>query len=103
MGVNNFFFQTEFYENVVFNVSTDFVENIKSVQNREAIPENPDVSIDNSKSTLVRKSTDPTYDKNKGNTCNDPMAVMTQNGTCECFDLMEDVGQGRKINSPTGG
>ena len=66
------------------------------MQNREAIPENPDVSIDNSKSTLVRKSTDPTYDKNKGNTCNDPMAVMTQNGTCECFDLMEDVGQGKK-------
>ena len=45
---------------------------------------------------MVRKSTDPTYDKNKGNTCNDPMAVMTQNGTCECFDLMEDVGQGEK-------
>ena len=80
---------------MVYNVSNDFVDHIKAVENQTAIPENADVSVDNSKSTLVRKKSDPTYNKNRGNTCNDPMAVMTENGTCQCFELMEDVGQGK--------
>merc|ERR1712062_822734 len=87
-------------ENVVYNVSNDFVDHIKAVENQTAIPENADVSVDNSKSTLVRKKSDPTYDKNRGNTCNDPMAVMTENGTCQCFELMEDVGQGCRYHQP---